>query len=95
VKVLWTAPAEAQLLQIEEYIALDDTDAAVRWVGRLRERVSRLANMPRSGRIVPELDRDDVREVIVGAYRLIYRIESRSIVVLSVFEGHQRLDLGD
>jgi len=47
--------------------------------------------MPRSGRVVPELARDDVREVIVGNYRIVYRIEAEAIVILTVFEGHKLL----
>ncbi|MBA3392406.1 MAG: type II toxin-antitoxin system RelE/ParE family toxin [Deltaproteobacteria bacterium] len=91
-KVRWSARAEMQLADIESYIAGDDPDAAARWIDRLRDRVRRVAKMPRSGRVVPELGRDDIREVIVGAYRIVYSIEKRSIVVLTVFEGHHQLD---
>jgi len=47
--------------------------------------------MPNSGRKVSELDTDDVREVFLGNYRLVYRIEQRSVYVLAVFEGHKTL----
>ena len=51
----------------------------------------RAARMPNSGRKVSELDTDDVREVFLGNYRLVYRIEQRSVSVLAVFEGHKTL----
>jgi toxin ParE1/3/4 len=46
---------------------------------------------PRLGRKVPELDRDDVREGIVGNYRIVYRIRPLTVEILRVFEGHMPL----
>jgi len=39
--------------------------------------------------MVPELERPDVREVFVGAYRIVYRIADESLLVLTVFDGHK------
>ena len=86
-RVLWSLRAEAQLVEIEDYIAADDPDAAQRWIERLRDRMRRAARVPRAGRKVPELDRDEIREVFVERYRIVCRIEARAIVVLGVFEG--------
>ena len=47
--------------------------------------------MPHSGRVVPEFAQEDIREVIVGNYRIVYRIEAKDVVVLTVFEGHKLL----
>jgi len=90
-KLQWTARAELQLFEIADYIAADDPEAAIRWIERLRDRARRAARMPRSGRRVPELGRDDIREVLEGAYRIVYRIEQRAISVVAVFEGHHLL----
>ena len=46
--------------------------------------------MPRAGRIVPELAREDIREVFVRTYRLIYRIEDGGIVMLAALDGRRR-----
>jgi len=45
--------------------------------------------LPYSGRQVPELNRDDLREVFLGNYRIVYRIFPDSIEVLTIFEGHR------
>lgn len=47
--------------------------------------------MPRTGRIVPEVGREELREVLLGSYRIIYRIATDGIIVLMVFEGHRLL----
>jgi toxin ParE1/3/4 len=90
-KVRWTSRANRDVVEIGDYIAADDVDAAIRWLERLLERVKQASRMPRAGRVVPELGRDDIREVIYGAYRVIYRVELKALVVLAVFEGHRRL----
>ncbi len=51
------------------------------------------ARHPLSGRPVPELLRDDVREVFLKQYRIVYQVTERHCLVLTVFEGHKRLDL--
>ncbi|PYS04341.1 MAG: hypothetical protein DMG16_02950 [Acidobacteria bacterium] len=52
----------------------------------------RLAQFPRSGRSVPELDNVDFREVILGNYRLIYRLRSGDVQILTVHPAAKPLD---
>jgi len=45
--------------------------------------------MPLAGRVVPEFDRPDVREVFLRTYRIVYRVDHVGIFVIAVFEGHR------
>ncbi len=45
--------------------------------------------MPKTGRRVPETARDDVREVLVRSYRIVYLINAETVWILTVFEGHR------
>lgn len=83
--------ALADLDDIEEYIARDNPMAAESWIRRLLEKVERAAESPRAGRIVPEIGDEDLREVFLKTYRIVYRIEAARILVLAVFEGHRHL----
>ncbi len=96
-RLYWTIRARRDLREIRAYIARDDPVAASKWVDRLRKRARVAASTPLAGRRVPEIARDDVREVILRGYRIVYRTLADSIHVLSVFEGHRRLpeDLTD
>ncbi len=47
--------------------------------------------MPRAGRVVPELGLEEIREVFLGKYRIVYRLVEGGIEVLTVFEGHRQL----
>jgi plasmid stabilization system protein ParE len=87
-KLRWSARAVQQLYDIGDFIALDDPTAARRWIDRLRERARKAAAMPAAGRRVPELDREDIREVMLRTYRIVYRVDAGAIVVVAVFEGH-------
>ena len=89
-KASWSQRAEADLDEIISYIAEDDPLAAVAWAERLIERADAVAKAKHSGRVVPELLWDDIREVFVGAYRLVYRVLPNGIRVQTVFEGHRQ-----
>lgn len=90
-KLRWTHRARQDLVEIGRYIARDKPEAARRWVERLRKQAQAAAEMPQAGRRVPEVDRDDVREVLVRRYRVVYQIHLSEIRVLTVFEGHRLL----
>lgn len=53
--------------------------------------VEHVAVFPSSGRAVPEIGRDDIRETLLEDYRVVYQIRDDRIIVLTVFEGHMRL----
>jgi len=90
-KLRWTSRARRNLIEVGHYIARDKPEAARRWVDRLRKRARAAAKQPRAGRQVPEIGRDDVREVLVGHYRIVYEIHKAEIRILAVFEGHRLL----
>ena len=87
----WTERAANDLIAIGEYIAADNPTAARAWVEKLRQRAVKASKMPRTGRVVPEIARADVREVFQRTYRIVYRVVDRGIVVLTVFQGHRLL----
>lgn len=91
--ILWSSRAVEDLVEIGKYIATDDRRVARLWVARLKERTAALALSPGMGRQVPELGRDDVRELIEGNYRIVYRTTPAAVEILPIFEGHRTLRL--
>lgn len=98
-KLRWTHRARRDLLEIGRFIARDKPGAARRWVERLRARARGALDAPYSGRRIPELERDDLRELLLGSYRIAYQVRDDTIWILTVFEGHRRfpesLEIGD
>ncbi|WNG32393.1 type II toxin-antitoxin system RelE/ParE family toxin [Archangium minus] len=93
-RVRWTHRAVEDLRAIGRYIAEDDPRAARQWIERLRQRAHEAASTPKAGRRVPEVDREDIREVLLRSYRIVYRVARDGIEVLTVFEGHRLLPGG-
>ena len=85
--VRWTPQALEDLDAIRAYVSRDSVQYAALLVERLFTAVDRLAVFPESGRIVPEFQRRDVREIILGSYRIVYRLHADRAVMLTVFHG--------
>ena len=86
-KVLWTDSAVAQLQAIHDYLAQTSPQFALRIVDRLTKRSIQIAAFPLSGRMVPEYELNEVRELIEGRYRIIYLLEAGQVQVLAVIHG--------
>lgn len=85
-KIIWSPKAQEDLNRIVTLISHDKKGAALKWAQKVQKVVSRLKKYPQSGRIVPELNRSEIRELIVGSYRVIYKLDAH-ISILTVFHG--------
>lgn len=82
--LFWTEPAASDLEAIHDYIGRDSPTYAKAFVEDLFLAVERVPQFPRSGRVVPELREDKVREIVVGSYRVMYEIGRDAIWVLAI-----------
>ena len=88
-RVHFTPTAREQFLAALAYIAADDQGAARRLRERAGESLSRLADYPESGRILPEFPDLAFREVIVPPYRFFYRVKGDAIWVVAAWHSAQ------
>jgi toxin ParE1/3/4 len=86
-RVIWSTEAFKDLDAIYEYIAKDSPIYAQRVVERIISRGEQIAKYPKSGRKTPEMNRPDIREIIEGSYRIIYRLKEHEIEILTVLHG--------
>jgi plasmid stabilization system protein ParE len=91
-KIFGTQQAREDLRGIRAFIAKDAPATASAFVRRLRDSVGRLRNFPHSGQVVPELGRQDLREILRGNYRIIYRVRPSHVDILAVYHSAQWLD---
>jgi len=90
--LIWTKQALERLEEIQDFIAQRSSPLiAVNLTSTIIERAKALENFPSMGRMVPDLSRIELRELIEGNYRIVYRLFDSSIVILTVFEGHKLL----
>ena len=90
-KITWSPLAVDQVRDIASYIALDKPTVALEWAEKIFSSVERLSEFPESGRVVSEIDRKEIREIVQGNYRVIYKIKSKEILVLVVKSYRQKL----
>lgn len=77
---------------IYNYLSQNSPQYAQRFVERLIRRSEQIANFPLSGRIVPEFETKQIREIIEGSYRIIYYLKSDKIDILAVLHGSQNIE---
>ena len=90
-RIIWSPLSLERVAEIADYIAWDNLTAAERWVDGIFKSVEPLDDLPKLGRIVPEIEKDDFREIIKGNYRIIYRVEAEQVSILTVRHGKQIL----
>ena len=94
-KVLWTENTIEDLLGIKNFIAQDSLERAEKWLVELYTAGENLSQLSSRGRIVPELNKENLRELLIENYRLVYRIKATMIEIITVFEGHRQLKAKD
>lgn len=91
-KVRWTPRAVEDLKTISRFIATDIPAVARVFAARLKSRAESACRFPNRGRMMPELGRKDVRELLEGNYRIVYRVLDDAVDILTLFEGHKQPD---
>lgn len=86
-RLRWTEQAVEDLRSIRRFIERDSPRYGRLVAERLFEAAERIAIFPRAGREVPEVEDELVREVIVGEYRVVYRLEGEVAVLLTIFRS--------
>ncbi len=93
--ITWSETAERDLIAIIEYIADDSPSQAYEVFKEVKKRASALRAFPETGRIVPELQQQGItqyHELIVGPWRLIYRVSEWKVSVLSVLDSRRSVE---
>ncbi|TAH03866.1 MAG: type II toxin-antitoxin system RelE/ParE family toxin [Sphingobacteriales bacterium] len=72
----WTPQSILDLTNISEFIAKDSPKYAIITIGKIKKLAKQLKLHPLSGRKLPEINQINIRELIFGNYRIIYKIIS-------------------
>lgn len=85
----WSESALEDLRQIVRYISSDNSEAARRIGNAIINSVGKLSSYPRFGRIVPELNDEDIRQIVLSPYRIVYEVSdsTKQISIIRVWHG--------
>ncbi len=86
--IVWSKPARKDLALIYQYIANDSKRYAKRVVQDITDKVEVLLITPRLGRMVAEIGEENVREIAMYSYRIMYELMQDTIYIHGVF--HKR-----
>ena len=91
-EIRWTIQALDDIEAIANYIARDSAFYAQMFAVKTFDAVRRIEIFPESGRMVPEINRENIREVILGNYRIIYRLKANCTEILTVYHSSRLLN---
>ena len=85
--VIWTVTAYKDLQNIVEYISQDSMYYALAFYDDVMSKAQTLSDFPHRGRVVPEMDDPEMREIFIHRYRLIYQIHNDRIIIQTIIHG--------
>ncbi len=95
-EVIWTPSADDDITSIIDYFSPRSEKYAKILIQNIFDKTTMLETLPRIGRVVPELEYKNVREILVGNYRIVYHIVSENrIDILAVHHSSRALDIRD
>lgn len=90
-KIAWAEEAEDEVAEIVLYIANDNPAASLNWYAKIKKAVLQIQNFPYAGRETPEFADVEMREVLVGSYRVMYNIRESGVYIYKVIHGARLL----
>jgi toxin ParE1/3/4 len=90
-EVAWSRSALEDVEAIAIYISRDSISYAAAVVKKILDSTNSLKDFPFLGRVVPEFEDENIREVFAYSYRIVYRIQGEQITVASVIHGKRLL----
>jgi plasmid stabilization system protein ParE len=87
VRLNWTEIALNDINEIYDFIAKDSKFYAKNVVGAIRKKVKIVKKYPKIGRIIPEINIENYREIFQWNYRIMYKIIGEDIYILSIYHG--------
>ncbi len=83
-KLIWSPNAAEDLENICNYIMHNSEYYARHFAKQIITLIESIPDFPKSGRIVPEYQKEDLREKLFQNYRIVYRIKENCIEIVTI-----------
>jgi toxin ParE1/3/4 len=94
VRINWTKQAKIDLKSIGDFIAINSPNFAKYYVKSIKSKTNLIKDFPQIGRTVPEFDKQNIKEIIFGNYRIIYhKLNEYRIDILTIHHSARILDI--
>jgi addiction module RelE/StbE family toxin len=89
--VRWTETATKDLEEAAEFIRRDSRFYAAALVREAQTVARSLRTFAERGRVVPEIDAPDIRELFIRSYRLLYQVTTDRVFIIAFVHGARDL----
>jgi plasmid stabilization system protein ParE len=95
-KISITPAAERDIEECVRHISRDNPDAAGKWLDEIVERIGFLEKFPGRAPRIPESSAigGDYRHLILGKYRIVFRVKGKTVLIVRLIHSARLLDLG-
>lgn len=93
VKIIWSNHFFQKTAEIFDYISRESPKYASKFFSLLQTDIANLEKFPKMGRIVPERNVNELRELIIGNYRVIYHLNDEYVELITMIHSKQRFGL--
>ncbi len=90
--IRWSLNSVKNLEEIADYISENSPFYAPVFISKIIQAVERLIDFPLSGRVVPEFENENIREIIFHNYRIIYKINNSVIDISDVIHASRLIE---
>ena len=94
--LIWAASAAEDVREVIAWLIERDAAGAARsLLANVDDEIRRLEQFPESGRVVPELGRENItryREVVIETWRALYTVTAENITILVFIDSRRNID---
>jgi len=86
---------KTEIDEIISFYYVEKEDYAFKIFENFINRIDSLKEFPERGRVVPELEKNNIleyREIIESYWRIIYRIERNQVVIYTLIDGRRNVE---
>ncbi len=83
-RIKWSPTARLDFRDLILFISEENSSAVNHFLNKILNHVIQVAKFPKSGRVVPEFQDENIREIIQKPYRIVYRIKKEKMILVEI-----------
>ena len=88
-RISYSKNSQKELREIKNYISKSNPENAKRFIKKLKNNIENIPNFPYKCRKSIYFDDENIRDMIIDGYTIIYEIKNDKIMVLNIFNKNK------
>ncbi|MFZ5519502.1 MAG: type II toxin-antitoxin system RelE/ParE family toxin [Candidatus Zhuqueibacterota bacterium] len=86
-EIIWSELAKDHLQEIDSYISKGSPFYSIIFIDKLIDSIEKIRTFPTCGRIVPEFENENLREIFFHQYRIVYLLQNEAVKIVAIIHG--------